>query len=193
MRDGLIFIGLGYTLFTIGIMTINIAFIGLLPIAIFLNSFGIRLLQEKFTYPRLGRVQPHREEKNKKILLFTSVSFGVIGVVITLILLFFSGIEGIELWFNLLPLVLSLVLGLQSIDFGRKTGNTLFYLVTFFFLFSGFIFAFLDLNIGIEKLAIFSFLWGIILLLGGFVIFFRFLSKYPELKVEEKQIFEEES
>jgi hypothetical protein len=185
LKDGLISIGMGVMLFAIGMMMFNTVYISFLPLAIIFNSAILQNLKQKYTYPRLGFVQPQKEKSKDMVFIVFNIAIGCIFILITIILLFFGDTDGYELWWNLLTLGISIILCVQSADFGRKTGNLLYYLVAALFVITGLFFSLLE-NVPVEeKFSIYLFLWGCTLIGGGLIIFYRFLHTHPAIANEE--------
>lgn len=193
MEDGLGILFVGVMLLITGLMIIDDIFVLFGSIAYIFSLIGATYLQKKFTHPRIGYVQPRIDKSDLIIKLITLGILVIIGGIVSVILIVFFGNEGSELWFNSLHLGLSLVLGLGSLHYGRKTGQIFYYLGAIILLLSGIIFMFINLNKEFLKFGIFSFLWGIILSMVGLAMFIRFIRKYPVLNVEENQYLKEES
>lgn len=186
LKDGLIFIGMGIMLFAMSMMMRDIVFICFLPLAILFNPIVLQNLKQKYTYPRLGFVQPKKEKSKDLILIIFNVGIGCVFILITIILLFFEDTNGYEIWWNLLTLGISIILGVQSADFGRKTGNLIYYLGAALFVITGLFFSLLE-NVPVEeKFSIYLFLWGGALIGGGLITFYRFIQTHPIMVNEEK-------
>lgn len=186
LKDGLIFISMGFVLFTVGMMMINTIFFCLMPLAILFNPTILQNLKQKYTYPRIGFVQPQKEPIQMILIVF-NLGIACIFILIIVLMLFFGNTGNTieyEIWWNLLTIGISIVLGVQSTDFGRKTGNFLYFLIAVLFVVTGFIFSLLDIVPFEHKFSIYSVLWGCALIGGGLFTFYRFLNTHPVIENE---------
>ena len=88
LKDGLIFISMGFVLFTVGMMMINTIFYCLLPVAMILNPTILQILKQKYTYPRIGFVQPQKEPIQMILIVF-NLGIACIFILIIVLMLFF--------------------------------------------------------------------------------------------------------
>ncbi|MFX0014433.1 MAG: hypothetical protein ACFFB2_08860 [Promethearchaeota archaeon] len=196
--DGFIFIFLGIMLLlAAGIINLHPVFLNLL-VAVFIAFFPIsKALRSRYTYPRLGYFKVKTEDLKTLVPGMFLFSFLVI-ILFLVLLIIFTGDDprsfyDFENWYRFLPILFGLIMFGPSLDLVDKTGQRIYYGLGTFSTILGLIIVLLNFQNAKFGLTIYLLLLGSISCIIGFIIFIRFIKKYPIIADTELLDMQEDS
>ena len=176
-QDGLMEVMMGLILITFGGFFYSPIFAFYILLIVFSGKI-VEFVRRRHTYPRIGFVK-FREENPKDaltgVLLF---EFAVIVIIFTLISI--SGdVADYSRWVNWAPLFFGMILVGPFAHAASRSGSVRYYGYAILSVILGLFFSLIEFGSGFTGLILYLVLIGGFLVLGGLVIFIRFLRKYP--------------
>ena len=176
-QDGLMEVMMGLILMAFGGFFYSTAFAFYILLIIFSGKI-VEFVRRCYTYPRIGFVK-FREE-NPKDALTGVLLFELAVIVIIFTLIAISGdVKDYSLWANWAPLFFGMVLVGPFAHAASKSGSVRYYGYAILSVILGILFSLVEFGSGCTGLILYLILIGGFLVLGGLVIFIRFLRKYP--------------
>ncbi len=183
MEDGLMYLPFGLLLF-LAAFTAQIPFV--VPFLVIIIIFGpktVERLREKYTYPRTGYVKlrvDDSEEMGKGFIGFLIITFLVpIAFVISII----AANMTLAMIFRWLPFTFGAIMIGPSLYLVDITGSRTYYLFGIPAAIIGLLTSLL-VDQGLFGLQYFLMGWSIVIVIVGFVLFMRFIRKYPLVDIE---------
>lgn len=192
--DGFSSIFLGIILFiTAVIINIGLVFM-VLFFFVFILSFPVsELLRKRFTYPRLGYFKV-KSDSPRKILPSIVVFITVLIICSLIVILLFEGMSFTsidDVFWTYLPIFFGLTMFGLSLDITDKTGQKKYLGLGVSSILVGFFIVLLHFPKPKDGITLYLLLLGILLIVLGFVTFYRFIKHYPVISEDEVPVIKE--
>ena len=176
-QDGLMEVMMGLILMTFGGFFYSPIFAFYILLIIFSGKI-VEFVRRRYTYPRIGFVK-FREE-NPKDALTGVFLFELAVIVIIFTLISISGdVKDYSLWVKWSPLFFGMILVGPFAHAQSRSGSVRYTGYAILSVILGLFFSLIEFGSGCTGLILYLVLIGVFLVLGGLVIFIRFLRKYP--------------
>ena len=176
-QDGLMEVMMGLILITFGGFFYSPIFAFYILLIVFSGKI-VEFVRRRHTYPRIGFVKFHRENPKDALTGVLLFEFAVIVIIFTLISI--SGdVADYSRWVNWAPLFFGMILVGPFAHAASKSGSVRYYGYAILSVILGLFFSLIEFGSGFTGLILYLVLIGGFLVLGGLVIFIRFLRKYP--------------
>ena len=176
-QDGLMEVMMGLILMTFGGFFYSTAFAFYILLIIFSGKI-VEFVRRRYTYPRIGFVK-FREENPKEALTGVFL-FELAVIVIIFTLISISGdVKDYSLWVKWSPLFFGMILVGPFAHAQSRSGSVRYTGYAILSVILGLFFSLIEFGSGCTGLILYLVLIGVFLVLGGLVIFIRFLRKYP--------------
>ncbi|MGY5859536.1 MAG: hypothetical protein RTU63_09210 [Candidatus Thorarchaeota archaeon] len=184
MEDGLMYFPFSLILLMMAFIVQMPYFVSFLAIIIIFGPKAIEHLRVKYTYPRIGFVKLQEEDPTELSKGFLGFLFIVFLVPIALVIFLLGGNTTLAMLFQWLPFAFGFTMLGPSIYLVDLTGSRVYYLLGIATSITGFLFS---LFIGPGLLGIVTYMlgWSLVTMLTGFILFIRFVRKYPILEMED--------
>ncbi len=178
-QDGLMEFVMGICLLAMSTRLLSRVLIVMFPIAMILFRPALNAMRKRFTYPRTGFVKliPDRpKDAIAGIALITLIIIAVMAIAFIL----FADVRNFNLWLKWVPLWAGVVLAIMFVSLAAKSATTRYYIFALWSVISGIVLSIPNFE-PIETGTLLYFLaMGVFLTPSGFLLFIRFLRKYPE-------------
>ena len=176
-QDGLMEVMMGLILITFGGFFYSPIFAFYILLIVFSGKI-VEFVRRRHTYPRIGFVKFHRENPKDALTGVLLFEFAVIVIIFTLISI--SGdVADYSRWVNWAPLFFGMILVGPFAHAASRSGSVRYYGYAILSVILGLFFSLIEFGSGFTGLILYLVLIGGFLVLGGLVIFIRFLRKYP--------------
>ncbi|MEA1893590.1 MAG: hypothetical protein U9N36_00020 [Euryarchaeota archaeon] len=176
-QDGLMEVMMGVILMTFGGFFYSPIFAFYILLIVFSGKI-VEFVRRRYTYPRIGVVK--FREKNPKNALTGVFLFELAVIVIIFTLIYISGdVTNYYSWVNWAPLFFGMILVGPFTHAASKSGSVRYYGYAILSVILGIFFSLIEFGSGCTGLILYLIIVGGFLVLGGLVIFIRFLRKYP--------------
>ncbi|MCK4459889.1 MAG: hypothetical protein KAU52_09260 [Methanosarcinales archaeon] len=176
-QDGLMEVMMGLILMTFGGFFYSPIFAFYILLIIFSGKI-VEFVRRRYTYPRIGFVK-FREENPKEALTGVFL-FELAVIVIIFTLISISGdVKDYSLWVKWSPLFFGMILVGPFAHAQSRSGSVRYTGYAILSVILGLFFSLIEFGSGCTGLILYLVLIGVFLVLGGLVIFIRFLRKYP--------------
>jgi len=176
-QDGLMEVMMGLILMTFGGFLYSTVFAFYILLIVFSGKI-VEFVRRRYTYPRIGFVKFHRENPKDALTGVFLFELAVIVIMFTLISLF-GNVKDYSQWVNWAPLFFGMILVGPFAHAASRSGSVLYYGYAILSVIMGLFFSLIEFGSGRTGLILYLVLIGGFLVLGGLVIFIRFLRKYP--------------
>ncbi|MEA3323598.1 MAG: hypothetical protein U9Q37_00420 [Euryarchaeota archaeon] len=184
-QDGLMEVMIGLILITFGGFFYSTAFAFYILLIVFSGKI-VEFIRRRYTYPRIGVVKFHGENPKDALIGVFLFELAVIVIIFTLITI--SGdVTDYSSWVNWAPLFFGMILVGPFAHAASKSGSVRYYGYAILSVILGLFFSLVESGSGCTGLILYLVITGGFLVLGGLVIFVRFLRKYslPETEVRD--------
>jgi hypothetical protein len=183
MEDGLMYIPFSLILLVMAFIVQMPYFVPFLAILIIFGPTAIERLRKKYTYPRIGYVKLQDEDPTNVGKGFFGFLFIVFLVPIALVIVLLGGNVTLAMLYQWLPFAFGFVILGPCIYLVDLTGSRKFYLLGIATSVTGFLVS-LIVEQGLLGFVLYMLGWSLVIMLTGFISFFRFIRKYPILDLE---------
>jgi hypothetical protein len=176
-QDGLMEVMMGLILMTFGGFFYSTVFAFYILLIVFSGKI-VEFVRRRYTYPRIGFVKFREEDPKDALTGVFLFELAVIVIIFTLISI--SGdVTDYSQWVNWAPLFFGMILVGPFAHAASKSGSVRYYGYAILSVILGLFFSLVEFGSGCTGLMLYLVLIGVFLVLGGLVIFIRFLRKYP--------------
>ena len=176
-QDGLMEVMMGLILMTFGGFFYSPIFAFYILLIVFSGKI-VEFVRRRYTCPRIGFVKFHRENPKDALAGVLLFELAVIVIMFTLISLF-GNVTDYSQWVNWAPLFFGMILVGPFAHAASRSGSVRYYGYAILSVILGIFFSLIEFGSGCTGLMLYLVLIGVFLVLGGLVIFIRFLRKYP--------------
>ena len=176
-QDGLMEVMMGLILMTFGGFFYSPIFAFYILLIVFSGKI-VEFVRRRYTCPRIGFVKFHRENPKDALAGVLLFELAVIVIMFTLISLF-GNVTDYSQWVNWAPLFFGMILVGPFAHAASRSGSVRYYGYAILSVILGLFFSLIEFGSGCTGLMLYLVLIGVFLVLGGLVIFIRFLRKYP--------------
>ena len=138
----------------------------------------VEFVRRRYTHPRIGVVEFHRENPKDVLTGVFLFEFAVIVIMFTLISLF-GNVTDYSRWVNWAPLFFGMIMVGPFAHAQSRSGSVRYTVYAILSVILGIFFSLIEFGSGFTGLILYLVLMGGFLVLSGLVIFIRFLRKYP--------------
>ncbi len=184
-QDGLMEVMMGVILMAFGGFFYSPIFAFYILLIIFSKKI-VEFVRRRCTYPRIGVAKFHRENPKDAITGVFLFELSVIVIIFTLISIY-GDVTDYSSWVNWAPLFFGMILVGPFAHAASKSGSVRYHGYAILSVILGLFFSLIKFGSGCTGLILYLILVGGFLVLGGLVIFVRFLRKYslPETEVRD--------
>ncbi len=176
-QDGLMEIMMGLILMTFGGFFYSTVFAFYILLIVFSGKI-VEFVRRRYTYPRIGFVKFRRENPKDALTGVLLFELAVIVIMFTLISIF-GNVTDYSSWVKWSPLFFGMILVGPFAHAQSRSGSIRYYGYAILSVILGLVFSLIEFGSGCTGLILYLVLIGGFLVLGGLVIFIRFLRKYP--------------
>jgi len=178
-QDGLMEFVMGICLLAMSTRLLSRVLIVMFPIAMILFRPALNAMRKRFTFPRTGFVKliPDRpKDAIAGIALITLIIIAVMAVAFIL----FADVRNFGLWLKWVPVWAGVVLAIMFVSLAAKSGTSRYYIFALYSVVAGFLLSILQFEVVETGTLLYFLAMGAFLTPFGFLLFIRFLRKYPE-------------
>ncbi|MFC1634125.1 hypothetical protein ACFL5Z_04735 [Planctomycetota bacterium] len=182
-QDGLLELVMGLCMLAMSSRVFSRILVFMLALPVFAFAPLLAVMRKQFTYPRIGYVRPI-PDKPKEIIggifLLTLVVLGVLA----LVFLFFGQVRDFDLWLRWCPFWGGTVLAGMFNSFASKSGEARYHVFALWSFVSGVVLSLVKFEAVETGTLLYFVAMGALLIPCGFVLFMKFLHRYPKVAEE---------